>query len=121
MENYRKACVEANNKILTIKLPFSKNKCPWRKEVMKSKTFNKLLEKRAKEDRKEKAKREALKKYNYNKYINNYQKLIDKEYSKLTRKNIFPKLLIASIITLILIYYLTPDFQETINTLITKL
>ena len=88
---------------------------------MKKKTFNKILEERAKEDRKEKAKREALKKYNYNKYINSYQKLVNKEYSKLTKKNIFPKILITSIIMLILIYYLIPDIQETINTLITKL
>lgn len=89
---------------------------------MKSKkTFNEILEKRAKEDRKEKAKREALKKYNYNKYINNYQKLVSKEYSKLNRKNILPKILITSIIILILIYYLIPEFQETVNTFITKI
>lgn len=88
---------------------------------MKSKNFDELLKKRVKEDQKEKAKKEALKKYNYNRYINNYQKLVDKEYSKLTRKNILPKILITSIIILILIYYLIPGFQETVNTLITKI
>lgn len=87
---------------------------------MKKKTFNEILAERAQEDRKEKAKREALKKYNYNKYINNYHKLVDKEYSKLTRKNIFPKIIITGIVIAIIIYYSMPEFQETINNLIAK-
>lgn len=88
---------------------------------MKSKkTLDKILETRAKEDRKEKAKKEALKKYNYNKYINNYQKLVDKEYSKLTNKNILPKIIIAGIIITIILYFLLPNLQETINNIVTK-
>ena len=87
---------------------------------MHKKPFNEILAERAQEDRKEKAKREALKKYNYNKYINNYHKLVDKEYSKLTRKNIFPKIIITGIVIAIIIYYSMPEFQETINNLIAK-
>lgn len=88
---------------------------------MKKKTFNEILDKRAKEDRKEKAKREALKKYNYNKYINNYQKLVDREYSKLTKKNILPKIIVTGIVIATIMYCLIPDFQETVNTLISKI
>lgn len=87
---------------------------------MKKKTFNKILEERAKADRKEKAKREAIKKYNYNRYVNNYQKLVDKEYKRLTKKNIFPKLIII-IAIVIIILFLTQNFQEIIVTIINKI
>lgn len=87
---------------------------------MKKKTFNKILEERAKADRKEKAKREAIKKYNYNRYVNNYQKLVDKEYKRLTKKNIFSKLII-SIAIAIIILFLTQNFQEIIVNIINKI
>lgn len=87
---------------------------------MKKKTFNKILEERAKADRKEKAKREAIKKYNYNRYVNNYQKLVDKEYKRLTKKNIFFKLII-SIAIAIIILFLTQNFQEIIVNIINKI